>query len=165
MRKLLFTAIAVIFGLAIMAQPNYDYSKLQREKLNRGVVAVKTPDGHVAVSWRTLSSDPKAQPYDVYRNGVKLNTAPLTTGGTFFIDEHPLTTDATYTVSAADTTSGGFAAGSYTLPADAPVGTRLKTLLSAGKSVTSVVGERPPTRRPRSAKPQPPDQPDLFGSV
>ena len=122
MRKLLFTAIAVIFGLAIMAQPNYDYSKLQREKLNRGVVAVKTPDGHVAVSWRTLSSDPKAQPYDVYRNGVKLNTAPLTTGGTFFIDEHPLTTDATYTVSAADTTSGDIGAGAYTLPADAPVG-------------------------------------------
>ena len=47
-------------------------------------------------------------------------------------------------------------------PAEAPVGTRLKTLLSAGKSVTSYVGERSSTRRPRPAKHTSPDQPDLF---
>jgi rhamnogalacturonan endolyase len=80
------------------AQTNYDYSTLQREQLNRGVVAVKTADGKVAVSWRTLMSDAKGQPYDVYRNGVKLNLEPLTTGGTFFMDEHPLGTDAIYEV-------------------------------------------------------------------
>ena len=96
-RKLLLT---LVMGLmtAVLAngQANYDYGKLQREKLDRGVVAVRTADGKVAVSWRTLTSDAKGQPYDVYRNGVKLNSEPLTTGGTFFIDEHPLQTDATY---------------------------------------------------------------------
>ena len=112
MRKSLTTAFGWMLCLTVWAQTNYDLSKLKREQLNRGVVAVKTPDGKVAVSWRTLTSDPKGQPYDVYRNGQKLNAKPLTTGGTFYIDEHPLQgEDATYEV-------GGW---SYTLHPDSPV--------------------------------------------
>ena len=98
------------------AQSNYDYSKLCREQLNRGVVAVKTGDGKVAVSWRTLKSDPKGQAYDIYRNGKKLNANPLKTGGTFFVDNQPLQEDATYEV------RGGKKNGSFTLKAKAPVG-------------------------------------------
>ena len=94
---LIFTAFALL-GIGLQAQTRYDYSKLSTERLNRGVVAVRTADGKVAVSWRTLMSDVKGQPYDVYRNGVKLNAEPLTTGGTFFIDEHPIDGDATYEV-------------------------------------------------------------------
>ena len=76
MNRNLLTTIGLILMTAMptTAQTNYDYSKLQHEQLNRGVVAVRTEDGRVAVSWRTLMSDPKGQPYDVYRNGVKLNT-------------------------------------------------------------------------------------------
>ena len=103
-------------ALLLTAQTNYDYSKLSREHLNRGVVAVKTGDGKVAVSWRTLKSDPKGQAYDVYRNGKKLNAKPLTTGGTFFVDNQPLQEDATYEV------RGGNKNGSFTLKAKAPVG-------------------------------------------
>ena len=103
-------------ALLLTAQSNYDYSKLCREQLNRGVVAVKTEDGKVAVSWRTLKSDPKGQAYDVYRNGKKLNANPLTTGGTFFVDNQPLQEDATYEVRC------GKKNGSYTLKAKAPVG-------------------------------------------
>ena len=90
--------IILTTAMPAAAQTNYDYLKLQQEHLNRGVVAVRTDDGKVAVSWRTLMSDAKGQPFDVYRNGEKLNSEPLTTGGTFFIDEHPLPTDATYEV-------------------------------------------------------------------
>ena len=100
MKRLLIYATIALLSVGTQAQTRYDYSKLSTERLNRGVVAVRTPDGKVAVSWRTLSTDPKGQPYDVYRNGVKLNTQPLTTGGTFFIDEHPLDDDATYEVRA-----------------------------------------------------------------
>ena len=100
MKRLLIYATIALLSVGTQAQTRYDYSKLSTERLNRGVVAVRTPDGKVAVSWRTLSTDPKGQPYDVYRNGVKLNTQPLTTGGTFFIDEHPLDGDATYEVRA-----------------------------------------------------------------
>ena len=103
-------------ALLLTAQSNYDYSKLCREQLKRGVVAVKTGYGKVAVSWRTLKSAPKGQAYDIYRNGKKLNANPLKTGGTFFIDEQPLTEDATYEV------RGGKKNGSFTLKAKAPVG-------------------------------------------
>lgn len=116
MKQLLLTATIALLSVSLQAQTRYDYSRLATERLNRGVVAVRTNDGKVAVSWRTLTSDPKGQPYDVYRNGVKLNTKPLTTGGTFFIDEQPLTEDATYEV------RGGKKNGSFTLKAKAPVG-------------------------------------------
>ena len=86
-KLLLSIGLVVMVTLQTNAQSNYDYSKLCREQLNRGVVAVKTGDGKVAVSWRTLKSDPKGQAYDIYRNGKKLNANPLKTGGTFFIDE------------------------------------------------------------------------------
>jgi len=108
MKRLLIYFLLSTIYLTGSAQTNYDYDHIQREKLNRGVVAVRTDDGKVAVSWRTLSSDPVGQPYDVYRYtaedhrqgkpGVKLNSGPLTTGGTFFIDEHPLSVDAVYEV-------------------------------------------------------------------
>ena len=101
-RKLYYYLLATISSLLttteVSAQTNYNYSTLQREQLNRGVVAVKTPDGKVTISWRTLMSDSKGEAFDVYRNGVKLNREPLTTGGTFFVDEHPLQGDATYEV-------------------------------------------------------------------
>ena len=116
MKQLLLTATIALLSVSLQAQTRYDYSRLATERLNRGVVAVKTEDGKVAVSWRTLTSDPKGQPYDVYRNGKKLNANPLKTGGTFFIDEQPLTEDATYEV------RGGKKNGSFTLKAKAPVG-------------------------------------------
>ena len=99
------------------AQCRYDMKKIQREKLNRGVVAMKNRSGKVFVTWRTLSSDKKGEPFQVYRNGELLTKKPLTTGGTFFEDKKPLTdADATYEV------RGGGLNGSYTLKADAPVG-------------------------------------------
>ena len=102
-------------SMTAIAQPRYDLEKMSRERLNRGVVAVRSGD-RVVVSWRTLSSDAKGQPFDVYRNGEKLNASPLTTGGTMLIDEHPLPGAATYEV------RGGGCDGSYTLAAGAPDG-------------------------------------------
>ena len=97
------------------AQPRYDLASMQREYLDRGVVAIRN-GRQVVVSWRTLESDAKGQPFDVLRNGVKLNRKPLTTGGTFFIDEQPLTGEATYEV------RGGGNDGRFTIAVDAPDG-------------------------------------------
>lgn len=116
MKQLLLTATIALLSVSLQAQTRYDYSRLATERLNRGVVAVRTNDGKVAVSWRTLTSDPKGQPYDIYRNGKKLNANPLKTGGTFFVDNQPLKEDATYEV------RGGKKNGSFTLKAKAPVG-------------------------------------------
>ena len=145
MNRNLLTTIGLILMTAMptTAQTNYDYSKLHREQLNRGVVAVRTEDGKVAVSWRTLMSDPKGQPYDVYRNGEKLNTKPLTTGGTFFIDEQPLQTDATYEV------RGGGSSGKWLLKADAPIGYLTIPLQKPEGGKVPVMQQLPPQgRRP-----------------
>ena len=105
----------LIVTTATWAQPKYDLTKISREKLNRGLVAVRTQDGRVTLSWRTLGSDKKGELFDIYRDGVKLNTQPLTSGGTFFIDEQaPKTSDIIYEV------RGGNQNGSYTLKVDAP---------------------------------------------
>ena len=116
MKQILTTLFLLLTVVATtVAQPAYKLEKMNREKLDRGVVAIR--DGQkVIVSWRTLSSDRKGQPFDVYRNGEKLNDKPLKRGGTFFTDNNPLTTDATYEV------RGGKVNGSFTLGSDAPDG-------------------------------------------
>ena len=112
---LLALLVATDILSVLHAQPRYDRTQLNLEHLNRGVVAFR--DGaQVIVSWRTLSADAIGQPFDVFRNGQKLNTAPLTKGGSFFIDSQPLTVDATYEV------RGGSCDGSFTLKADTPNG-------------------------------------------
>ena len=113
-RKLILTALLLV-ALSAVSQPNYNMQQISRERLNRGVVAIRNGQ-QVIVSWRTLTSDTKGQPFDIYRDGEKLNSEPLTTGGTFFIDDKPLTTAATYEV------RGGSTNGRYTLVADAPDG-------------------------------------------
>ena len=111
----LLLVLLCAWSFTIQAQPNYDFNKLKREKLNRGVVAIRN-GGNVIISWRTLTSDKEGEAFDIYRNGVKLNKKALTKNGTFYIDEQPLTEDATYEV------RGGDKNGSYTLKADAPEG-------------------------------------------
>ena len=114
--RLILSALLLALSLTAAGQPRYDYDHMQREQLNRGVVAVKNTEGQVVVSWRTLKSDRRGEPFDIYRNGKKLNRQPLTKGGTFFTDTKPLKEDAVYEV------RGGGKDGAYTLRADSPVG-------------------------------------------
>ena len=110
------STMVLLVSLGATAQANYDLTKLTTERLDRGVIATRQTDGKVFVSWRILRDDQKGEPFDVYRNGEKLNTDPLTEGGSWFVDERPLTNgDATYEV------RGGNANGSFTLTTDAPV--------------------------------------------
>ena len=100
---------------AAMAQPAYDLKAMNREQLNRGVVAVRNGQ-QVVVGWRTLTTDPVGEAYDVYRNGQKLNRKPLTKGGTFFVDEQPLDGEAIYEV------KGGQKNGRFVLAKESPDG-------------------------------------------
>lgn len=79
-RKWLMALAACSLGVFSSAQTNYDFSKLQREKLRRGVVAVRENAQKVAVSWRYLSSDPMETAFNVYRNGKKIAQVPAGTG-------------------------------------------------------------------------------------
>jgi len=115
MKRLFFTVMAAIGCSALFGQARYDYGTLKTERLDRGVVAIRQADGKVALSWRILRSDRKGEPFDVFRNGEKLNRHPLTTGGSMFIDEQPLTENATYEV------RGGNVNGRFVLTGNAPV--------------------------------------------
>ena len=113
-QKLILTSL-LLGMLSAAAQPNYDMKQIKREYLNRGVIAVRNGQ-QVIVSWRTLTTDAKGQAFDIYCNGNKLNREPLTKGGTFFVDNTPLQTSATYEV------RGGSINGRYLLQANAPNG-------------------------------------------
>ena len=115
MKQLTSLLLLLLATATLSAQPRYNMEKLQRERLDRGVVAIRQGN-QVTVSWRILSSDAVGEPFDVFRNGKKLNKKPLTKGGSLFVDTQPLTADATYEV------RGGGKNGSYTLSASAPDG-------------------------------------------
>ena len=114
--------ITAFFSLCLMtaslvAQPNYDFTKLKREHLGRGVIAVRENPSTVALSWRYLSSDPMNESFDIYRNGEKINKHPVK-DATFFQDTYAGTEPALYTVKAIK----GKTESSYQLPANAPAG-------------------------------------------
>jgi rhamnogalacturonan endolyase len=93
-------------GGSVLAAPR------RMEALDRGLVAVPAIDGGVLVSWRLLGDEPAKTAFNLYRDGAKLNAAPLT-GPTDFVDKTGGPT-ATYTVRAV---VGGKAA-----PASPPAG-------------------------------------------
>ena len=101
----------------VVAQPNYDFSKLKREHLGRGVIAIRENPSTVAVSWRYLSSDPMDESFDVYRNGEKVNKYPIR-NVTFFQDIYKGTESVLYTVKAIQSKTES----NYQLPSDAPAG-------------------------------------------
>lgn len=71
----------------LSAQPRYRLPEMQTERLGRGVVAWRSGDS-VIVGWRSLREDAPGTTFDVYRDGVRLNTVPLT-GATRFVDRQP----------------------------------------------------------------------------
>jgi len=77
----------------------------QLEKLNRGIVAVKSSEKSAFISWRLLGTDPEKTSFNLYRQTndletVRLNEKPLT-GATDFVDEKAdFSKDNTYIVKA-----------------------------------------------------------------
>ena len=122
-QKKLWSALAALcVATGTVAQPAYDYSKLQKEQLGRGVVAIRENPLDVVVSWRYLSSDPINTSFNVYRNGEKIAEVPHSTG-TFYRDTYSGTEKAVYTVKPViNGVETGKLNGNYTLPANAPSG-------------------------------------------
>ena len=74
-----------------------DTPKRQMEKLDRGIVSVRTSPEEVFISWRMLATDPEKTGFNLYRGSRKLNkkTILLTTT---YIDKTPVNEE--YTVRA-----------------------------------------------------------------
>lgn len=86
LRQITVFLFLIVFAFGISAQTNYDYTKLKREKLNRGLVVVKKDNNTNFLSWRYLSSDPMDVSFNIYRNGSKINDKPIIKG-TYFEDK------------------------------------------------------------------------------
>lgn len=89
MKKAFVSILLMIIGSVV-------YSQRQMEYLDRGVVAVRTPEGKVFVSWRLLAAESQDMGFNVYRimgNGKpeKLNKTTVTKV-THFIDTDADTT-------------------------------------------------------------------------
>ena len=100
MRRIAIYLLCIFMLLPVVtmtAQPGYNYSKLQREKLNRGVVAIRENPSEVIVSWRYLSSDQIQTGFNVYRDGKKLTDTPITVS-TLFRDKNNSQKTAVYEV-------------------------------------------------------------------
>ena len=65
----------VLAAAALLTAANVN-AAMQLERLDRGVVAVKGSAGTL-VSWRALATDPAGLAFNVYRDGRKLNAAPI----------------------------------------------------------------------------------------
>ncbi len=73
MNKNIVAALLLAASSSAMAQ--YSHT-VNADNLGRGVLAVKTGNG-VFVSWRSLPTDDKALSFDIYRDGTKINSEPL----------------------------------------------------------------------------------------
>lgn len=118
-RTFFLLSLFVFVSTNSFTQPAYDLSKMQREKLGRGVVAIRHSTDSVCVLWRYLSSDPKNISFDIYRDNKKVNDKPVTTS-TCFYDKYSGNEAAVYKVVPANKPDSS--EGVYTLPANAPVG-------------------------------------------
>ena len=117
----LFLLVVLTSFCRLWAQPNYAPT-LQKERLGRGLVAIRQDSAHVAVTWRLLATDDDGTAFNVYRNHHLLTRKPLV-GATFFVDENSSMDSAFYEVRPVmkkkELEEG---TGTYTLPAHAPVG-------------------------------------------
>lgn len=70
MKNILFITTLLLTSLVVQATRNIEY-------LDRGLVAVKT-DAGVFLSWRVLGTDPTDIGFNIYRDGTKITSSPIT---------------------------------------------------------------------------------------
>jgi rhamnogalacturonan endolyase len=89
-----FSKSIALFSLILMSQ-NTLFAQRKMEKLDRGVVAIRTSPTAVYVGWRLLGNDTDGVTFNVYRGATKINATPIA-ATTNIVDATP--TDAIYTV-------------------------------------------------------------------
>ncbi|MCM1077166.1 MAG: rhamnogalacturonan lyase [Bacteroides sp.] len=118
MKTILITFLLLLVNTPLLfAQSSYSKEKIRTERLGRGVVAIRESPAKVAVTWRYLSSDPEDIAFDIYRNGKKVNSAPIV-NTTHYIDTWSSEKTAEYEVRPVGRKSGS----KYILPENAPIG-------------------------------------------
>lgn len=114
-----FTSIlaAILTSVTIVtasAQPAYKFDRMKQEKLNRGVVAIRTAPDSVMISWRYLRQDPESIRFNLYRGDELIASDYELTN---FVDAYSGTEAVCYRVVGSNNSEG-----IYTLPSNAPTG-------------------------------------------
>lgn len=124
-KKRLFVSLVLLLSgtmLSIHAQPKYDFTKMQRENLGRGVVAVRQNESETCLTWRYLSSDPLETAFHIYRNGKQVATVPAGKA-TMWVDQQKNDKTTHYEVRpVVNGTETHNADGKYTIQPDAQLG-------------------------------------------
>lgn len=122
MRNKGFVAL-LIFTLTVTALPQ---RAREMERLDRGIVAVRRPDGNVFVSWRMFATDDERIAFNVYRsaNGAtaeKVNDEPI--GKVTFVVDSTADASKANAYSIREIVNGreGKTSESFTLPANGPI--------------------------------------------
>ncbi|WP_417363852.1 rhamnogalacturonan lyase [Galbibacter sp.] len=89
------TCLFLLIGLSVAT------SQVQMEKLNRALIAIRTGDSEVYLGWRLFKDDPKGVGFNLYRDGVLLNDAPIV-NSTNYLDKTKQ--DGVYTLEIATAT-------------------------------------------------------------
>lgn len=144
----------MVLPLVSAAQTRYDYSRLNRERLNRGTVAVRISPDSVLVSWRYLENDPLTVSYEILRNGTVVGRRAKDQSTTF-VDYFPESEEAIYVVRPvyADgnmpvglrTSDLNMLTSSWKLPAHAPLGYLDIPLVPPTIQTEASAGRRPVT--------------------
>ncbi len=116
--KLLFSLVALL-----LATTSFAANSRQMEALNRGLVAFRTSENSVFISWRLLGTDVEGTAFNLYRSSdgkpaVKLNEQPLLV--TNFTDASDGKSTVSYFVKPVLKRSEGAPEGNYTLKPDSP---------------------------------------------
>ena len=121
-RNLVSLMLIVGASLGINAQPKYDFTKLQREELGRGVVAIRQSETETCLTWRYLSSDPVETAFNIYRDGQRVATVPAG-AATMWVDKQAEGKAANYEVRpVVNGTETHNVDGKYSLATNAGVG-------------------------------------------
>lgn len=137
-RSTLLSLALLVMSMALSAQTTYDYDRLHRESLNRGVVAFRISPDSVCIQWRYLDSDPEDIGFEVVRDGTVIGRRD-DREPTFFVDGNDGAQATTYAVRPVipikhkanhhnrhlrpETKSSlSLQKGVWTLPANAPIG-------------------------------------------
>jgi hypothetical protein len=141
--KLFFHSALAVAAAAVACLAPLTAGQRLMEKLGRGVVAVRSSNTDVFVSWRLLGLDPDGIGFNLYRataNGspVKLNNATLT-GGTNYLDRTAdLAKANTYTVRPVINGQEQAAGGTFTLPANKATEPVVRIPIQAGGAIKFV---------------------------
>lgn len=114
-----------IFWLIFFTLPTFLCAQRQMEKLDRGLVAIKTDEKAVFVSWRMLKEDAEDLAFNLYRknaNGeiTKVNQEPILDVTWFQDESFDPTQENTWFVKSLNGKQESLEKGSFTISASAP---------------------------------------------